>query len=73
MNAESKSYSDKLPRIVKGKTCQSLVPDGNLCGQEALVEVSVQGDPGVHEDAWVAVYLCEKHARLMEPQIVTLS
>ena len=62
------AYFEKLPRPVKGKTCQSLAPDGDLCGKPATVEVSMHGDPGMHEDAWVAVYLCKEHADLIEIQ-----
>ena len=67
---ESKGlYCEKLPRRVTGKTCQSLAPEGNLCGKPADVEISMYGDPGVHEDAWVAVFLCKEHADLMDLKI----
>jgi hypothetical protein len=65
---EDETYSDKLPRKVSGKKCQSLSPEGELCGKPAAFEVGVQGDPGLHEDVWVAVFLCEKHALLAERQ-----
>jgi hypothetical protein len=67
---QTEAYFEKLPRKVEGKKCQSLVPDGDLCGKPATVEVSMHGDPGMHEDAWVAVFLCPEHAKMMEHQIV---
>lgn len=62
------NYAEKLPRSVTGKKCQSLSPEGNLCGKPAAYEVGIQGDTGLHEDVWVAVYLCEEHAKLAERQ-----
>ena len=66
---EPLNYAEKLPRKVTGKKCQSLSPEGELCGKSAVFEVGILGDPGVHEDAWVAVFLCEEHAKLAERQI----
>ncbi len=66
---EPESYSDQLPRKVSGKKCQSLSPEGNLCGKPATHEVGILGDPGVHEDVWAAVFFCEEHAKLAERQI----
>src|SRR5262245_8907269 len=69
MNEEVETYAEKLPRPVKGKSCQSLAPNGELCGKPAAFECSLHGDPGMHEDAWAAVFLCEEHAKLMDRQI----
>jgi hypothetical protein len=65
---QKQTYSDLLPRKVTGHTCQSLAPNGELCGKPAEFEVGVQGDPGMHEDAWVAVFLCKHHAEQIERQ-----
>ena len=65
----SGSYFEQLPRPVKDKTCQSLAPHGEICGKPAELEVSMHGDTGMHEDAWVAVFLCAEHAKMMERQI----
>jgi hypothetical protein len=69
MIEENETYAEKLPRPVEGKKCQSLAPDGELCRKPAAFECSLHGDPGLHEDAWASVFLCEEHAKLMEPQI----
>lgn len=60
-------YSDKLPRLIKGKRkkCIALLSNGQRCNKNAIIEESLHLDNELYtydQVTWVRAYLCEGHA-----------
>jgi len=57
------SYSETLPKKVRGKKCICLDSDGNRCRKKAVIEAYMfLDDEHAYKVGWVRATLCKDHS-----------